>query len=176
MANVLITGTSKGIGLVTALCLARAGHQVYATMRNPARAPELAKAAAQEKLAIKISTMDVDSDSSVKAGIEAIMKEAGYIDVLINNAGVERNGSIEEIPLADFRAVMETNYFGALRCIQALVPQMRKSKEWLHHQCELSGGARFVLANGSVHGYEICAGGVKRVPGAGDENLQCSCG
>jgi NAD(P)-dependent dehydrogenase (short-subunit alcohol dehydrogenase family) len=128
MASVLITGTSKGIGLVTALCLARAGHEVYATMRNPARAPELAKAAAQEKLAIKISTMDVDSDSSVKAGIEAIMKEAGHIDVLINNAGVERNGSIEEIPLADFRAVMETNYFGALRCIQALVPRMRKRK------------------------------------------------
>ena len=128
MANVLITGTSKGIGLVTALCLARAGHQVYATMRNPARAPELAAAAAQEKLAIKIFPMDVDSDSSVKTGIEAIMKEAGRIDVLINNAGVERNGAIEEVPLADFRAVMETNYFGALPCIQAVVPQMRKRR------------------------------------------------
>jgi NAD(P)-dependent dehydrogenase (short-subunit alcohol dehydrogenase family) len=72
--------------------------------------------------------MDVDSDASVKSAIAEIQKDAGHIDVLINNAGVERNGSIEELPLADFRAVMETNYFGALRCIQALVPDMRQRK------------------------------------------------
>src|SRR5271166_3472061 len=69
MACVLITGTSTGIGLATALSLGRAGHQVYATMRNPSRAPELAEKTAREKLPIKISTMDVDSDSSVKTGI-----------------------------------------------------------------------------------------------------------
>jgi NAD(P)-dependent dehydrogenase (short-subunit alcohol dehydrogenase family) len=128
MATVLITGTSTGIGLATALTLGRKGHKVYATMRNPARAPELAEKAAQEKLPVKISVMDVDSDSSVKTAIAEIHKEAGDIDVLVNNAGVERNGSIEELPLAEFRAVMETNYFGALRCIQAVVPQMRKRK------------------------------------------------
>jgi NAD(P)-dependent dehydrogenase (short-subunit alcohol dehydrogenase family) len=128
MASVLITGTSTGIGLATALTLGRAGHKVYATMRNPSRAPELGERAAQEKLPIKISVMDVDSDSSVKEGIANIQKDAGQIDVLINNAGVERNGSIEELALADFRAVMETNYFGALRCIQAVVPQMRQRK------------------------------------------------
>ncbi len=128
MASVLVTGTSTGIGLATALRLGRAGHQVYATMRNPSRAPELAEKTAQEKLPIKISTMDVDSDSSVKTGIANIQKDAGHIDVLVNNAGVERNGSIEELPLADFRAVMETNYFGALRCVQALAPHMRQRK------------------------------------------------
>jgi NAD(P)-dependent dehydrogenase (short-subunit alcohol dehydrogenase family) len=128
MTSVLITGTSKGIGLATALTLGRAGHKVYATMRNPSRAPELGERAVQEKLPIKISVMDVDSDSSVKTGIANIQKDAGQIDVLINNAGVERNGSIEELALADFRAVMETNYFGALRCIQAVVPQMRQRK------------------------------------------------
>jgi NAD(P)-dependent dehydrogenase (short-subunit alcohol dehydrogenase family) len=128
MATVLITGTSTGIGLATALALGRAGHKVYATMRNPSRAPELGETAAKEKLPIKIAVMDVDSDSSVKTGIADIRKEAGHIDVLVNNAGVERNGSIEELPLADFRAVMETNYFGALRCIQAVVPQMRQRK------------------------------------------------
>jgi NAD(P)-dependent dehydrogenase (short-subunit alcohol dehydrogenase family) len=126
MANVLITGTSKGIGLATALTLARAGHTVYATMRNPARSPELAAAAARESLPIKISAMDVDSDESVATGIATIDRDAGHIDVLVNNAGVERNGSIEEVPLAEFRAVMETNYFGALRCIKAVLPQMRK--------------------------------------------------
>jgi NAD(P)-dependent dehydrogenase (short-subunit alcohol dehydrogenase family) len=128
MAPVLITGTSTGIGLETALTLGRAGHNVYATMRSPSRAPELGEKAAHEGLPIKISVMDVDSDSSVKTGIAHIYKEGGNIDVLVNNAGVERNGSVEELPLADFRAVMETNYFGALRCIQAVLPTMRQSK------------------------------------------------
>jgi len=128
MASGLITGTSTGIGLATALTLGRAGHNVYATMRNPSRSPELAETAAQEGLPIKVSVMDVDSDTSVKTAIASIQHDAGHIDVLVNNAGVERNGSVEELSLADFRAVMETNYFGPLRCIQAMVPQMRQRK------------------------------------------------
>ena len=126
MATVLITGTSKGIGLSTALTLARGGHTVYATMRNPASAPELAETAAQEALPINISAMDVDSDSSVATAIAAIYESGVPIDVLVNNAGVERDGSIEELPMADFRATMETNYFGALRCIKAVIPHMRQ--------------------------------------------------
>jgi NAD(P)-dependent dehydrogenase (short-subunit alcohol dehydrogenase family) len=128
MASVLITGTSKGIGLEAALAFGRAGHTVYATMRDPSRSPELAETAARERLPITVSTMDVDSDQSVSQGIAAIVKDHGSIDVLVNNAGVERAGSVEELPLAEFRAVMETNYFGALRCIQALVPQMRQRR------------------------------------------------
>src|SRR5215472_16812058 len=122
MASVLITGTSKGIGLETALAFGRAGHQVFATMRNPSPSPSLAETAAHEKLPIKVSKMDVDSDESVADGIAAIVKDAGAIDVLVNNAGLEGVGSVEEVPLARFRAIMETNYFGAIRCIQALVP------------------------------------------------------
>jgi NAD(P)-dependent dehydrogenase (short-subunit alcohol dehydrogenase family) len=72
--------------------------------------------------------MDVDSDSSVKTAMANVYKDAGNIDVLVNNAGVERNGSVEELPLADFRAAMETNYFGPLRCIQAVVPTMRRAR------------------------------------------------
>jgi NAD(P)-dependent dehydrogenase (short-subunit alcohol dehydrogenase family) len=128
MASVLITGTSRGIGLEAALAFGRAGHKVHATMRNPSQSPLLADAAKRENLPITISTMDVDSDESVKECIAAIHQDHGPIDVLVNNAGVERSGSIEELPMADFRAVMETNYFGALRCIQALAPQMRKRR------------------------------------------------
>src|SRR5205809_4570520 len=128
MASVLITGTSSGIGMATALAFGRAGHKVAATMRNPQRAPELARITAQEKLPITISAMDVDSDASVKEGIGRIVKEGGPVDVLVNNAGIERSGSVEELPLAEFRAVMETNYFGVIRCVQALAPHMRKRR------------------------------------------------
>ncbi len=128
MASVLITGTSKGIGFEAALACGRAGHTVHATMRNPSQAPQLAEIAKREKLPITVSTMDVDSDQSVSQGIAAIQKDHGPIDVLVNNAGIEKAGSIEELPMAEFRAVMETNYFGALRCIQALVPHMRKRR------------------------------------------------
>lgn len=128
MPSVLITGTSTGLGLETALTLGRAGHNVYATMRNPSRAPELGRRALQEGLPIRIVVMDVDSDNSVKTAIADIYKGAGSIDVLVNNAGLVREGSVEELPLAEFRAVMETNYFGAIRCIQAVVPAMRQSR------------------------------------------------
>jgi NAD(P)-dependent dehydrogenase (short-subunit alcohol dehydrogenase family) len=128
MSSVLITGTSKGIGLETALAFGRAGYKVHATMRKPSESPRLAEVAAREKLPIAVSTMDVDSDVSVSDGIAQIQKDHGPIDVLVNNAGVERAGSVEEVPLADFRAAMETNYFGALRCIQAVVPQMRQRR------------------------------------------------
>jgi NAD(P)-dependent dehydrogenase (short-subunit alcohol dehydrogenase family) len=128
MATVLVTGSSKGIGLATALAFGRAGHKVAAGMRNPAGAPELATIAARERLPITVYTMNVDTDASIAAAISKIVKELGPIDVLVNNAGIERMGSVEELPLADFRAVMETNYFGVIRCVQAVLPSMRARK------------------------------------------------
>src|SRR5271165_7321311 len=97
-------------------------------MRNPWHSPELAETAARENLPVTVSTMDVDSDQSVSQTIATIEQDHGPIEVLVNNAGIERMGSVEELPLAEFRAVMETNYFGALRCIQALLPQMRQRR------------------------------------------------
>jgi NAD(P)-dependent dehydrogenase (short-subunit alcohol dehydrogenase family) len=125
MTTVLVTGSSTGIGLATALAFGRAGHTVAAAMRNPTRAPELANVAARERLPITVFTMDVDSDASVVDSIDRIGDTIGNIDVLVNNAGIERMGSVEQLPLADFRAVMETNYFGVIRCIQAVLPTMR---------------------------------------------------
>jgi NAD(P)-dependent dehydrogenase (short-subunit alcohol dehydrogenase family) len=125
MFRIVITGTSRGIGLATALELARAGHQVVATMRSPAGSPELGEQAAKEKLPIRIETMDVDSDESVRQAFGKILAQ-GPVDVLVNNAGIERTGAIEETPLADFRTCMETNYFGAIRCIQAVMRPMRE--------------------------------------------------
>lgn len=125
MSNIVITGASRGLGLATSLELARAGHSVIATMRNPERSPELVELAAKEKLPLRIETMDVDSDESVKQAFARILA-GGPVDVLVNNAGLERLGAVEEAPLGDFRACMETNYFGPIRCIQAVVGSMRQ--------------------------------------------------
>ena len=129
MKSVIITGTSKGIGLETALTFARAGYKVFATMRNPGNATALTQIIKDESLPITISAMDVDSDESVKQCIDAILEENGSIDVLVNNAGIEKHGSVEELTMKDFKDVMETNYFGVLRCTKALLPLMRKNSE-----------------------------------------------
>lgn len=126
MSTVLITGTSKGIGYETALAFARAGYKVLATMRNPSAAPALAEVAKSENLPITISQLDVDSDTSVSNGVAKLLADHGSIDVLVNNAGVETVGSVEECPLQVARSVMETNYFGVIRCVQALAPHMRE--------------------------------------------------
>lgn len=129
MAIALVTGTSTGIGLATAVTLARGGHTVFATMRNPAGgAGEIRAVAAAEKLPITVLPMDVDDDASVRAGVGQALAQSGAIDVLVNNAGVAVHGSVEELPLAEFRRTMETNFFGALRCIQAVVPGMRERR------------------------------------------------
>ena len=107
MAVALVTGASTGIGLATAVALGRAGQDVYATMRKPAAAPELSGIAAAEKLPIKILPMDVDDDASVSKTVAEVLADAGRIDVLVNNAGIQGSGPVEELPLADFRRVME---------------------------------------------------------------------
>jgi NAD(P)-dependent dehydrogenase (short-subunit alcohol dehydrogenase family) len=128
MAIALITGTSTGIGLATALALGRAGYRVYATMRNPQRAPELVSIATKEALPIVVVPLDVDDDGSVQRAVTQVQAERGRIDVLVNNAGITPLGSIEERPLPEFRQTMETNFFGAVRCIQAVLPQMREQR------------------------------------------------
>lgn len=128
MKTVLITGTSKGIGLETALTFGRAGYKVFATMRNPENASDFKQKIKNESLDITISKMDVDSDASVKKGMDEIIQKNGSVDVLVNNAGIERHGSIEEMSMDDFQSVMNTNYLGVLRCTKAVLPQMRKVK------------------------------------------------
>lgn len=128
MKTILITGTSTGLGFAAATSLARAGYDVFATMRNPAKSPELQVLAAKENLPITVVPLDVDSDQSVTDGVAKILKLRGRIDVLVNNAGIGPLGSVEEALFAEHRQVMETNYFGALRCIQAVLPGMRERR------------------------------------------------
>lgn len=129
MALALVTGTSTGIGLATAVSLARAGHAVVATMRNLNSGAELRKIAAEEKLAVHLVALDVDDDASVREGFAKAAAEHGPIDVLVNNAGVPGGGPVEETTLDLFRQVMETNFFGGLRCIKAVIPSMRERRK-----------------------------------------------
>jgi NAD(P)-dependent dehydrogenase (short-subunit alcohol dehydrogenase family) len=129
MTVALVTGASSGIGLATAVTLARGGHTVIATMRNPDAATDLRKIISEEKLPVTIAALDVDRDDSVTRAISETLAAHGHIDILVNNAGIGGGGSVEETPQALFRQVMETNYFGALRCLQAVLPSMRERRQ-----------------------------------------------
>jgi NAD(P)-dependent dehydrogenase (short-subunit alcohol dehydrogenase family) len=130
--NVIITGSSSGFGLKAVKDFADKGYRVFATMRgtegkNAAVKTELE---AYSKL-IHVVDMDVTSDESVKTAIESLLAKAGKIDILINNAGVMYLGITEAFSIAQAREQMETNYYGAMRIIQAVLPAMREAKSGL---------------------------------------------
>lgn len=122
MAKVLITGTSKGIGYDAALLLARAGHEVVATMRTPG-ASDLGEVAAAARLPLTVMPLDVDDDAAVA---DLFRRLDGSIEVLVNNAGILSINAVEDESLEQFRRVMETNYFGAVRCTKQVLPAMRR--------------------------------------------------
>ena len=126
MSIAVVTGTSTGIGLSTAITLGRGGHTVFAGMRNLDRGTDLREVTSKEKLPITIVKLDVDDDSSVETAFKTILQENGHIDALINNAGIGGSGPVEEAPMRVFRKTMETNFFGALRCMKAVLPSMRE--------------------------------------------------
>lgn len=121
----VVTGTSTGIGFTTSLHLARNGYRVFAGMRNPAKAGPLQDAAAAEDLALEVVQLDVTDPASVAAAFAAAAS-AGPVDVLVNNAGIGGATPLELTPEDEHRQMFETNYFGAIRCIQAVLPTMRE--------------------------------------------------
>ncbi len=115
----LVTGASSGIGEATALKLRSLGYMVYAAARRLDRMQHLAKSG------IKLLAMDVTDDASMQMGINAIIAEAGRIDVLVNNAGYGSYGAVEDVPMDEARAQLDVNVFGAVRLIQLALPGMR---------------------------------------------------
>ena len=127
MTVTLVTGTSTGIGAATALHLAREGHTVYASMRTPdVSGDALRGAAEEERLDLEVIKLDVDDSASVASAVGSVIENSGRIDVLVNNAGVLKLTSVEEVSLEEAKAVFETNVFGALRMMQAVLPGMRE--------------------------------------------------
>lgn len=126
----LITGTSSGFGLLTAIQLAGQGYKVIATMRDLGRKGELERQADQAGLLQQIHflTMDVTDHASIEAVINSVQDTFGRIDVLVNNAGFAIGGFIEEITMEEWRRQMETNFFGVVAVTRAVLPIMRKQR------------------------------------------------
>jgi NAD(P)-dependent dehydrogenase (short-subunit alcohol dehydrogenase family) len=124
----IITGSSSGIGFETALALARGGYHTFATMRNVAKGSKILDIAKKENLHIKVVELDVNNEDTIKKAIEIILNEEKRIDVLVNNAGYFLVGCIEDLSIKDLKDQFETNFFGVVKTIQAVLPAMRKQK------------------------------------------------
>ena len=119
---VLITGGSSGIGKSIGEFLAERNYIVYGTSRNPKNYPNSK---------IKLVALDVKDNVTIKDAISTIVKNEGRVDVVINNAGVGITGPLEEIPEDQVLHNFETNCFGPMRVINAVLPQMREQKSGL---------------------------------------------
>ena len=125
VTRVLITGANSGIGRDTALHLAGEGCRVWAGVRSPEKASGLEEAARKAGLSVEVVSMDVDDEASVRAAVAAVLEASGGIDVLINNAGIGGSGVVEDIRIDQAKGVFETNFWGVIRCTQAVLPVLR---------------------------------------------------
>jgi NAD(P)-dependent dehydrogenase (short-subunit alcohol dehydrogenase family) len=128
MKTVLITGGTDGLGKAAGLLLSELGYRVFAAGRNAERRAALDKIAHERKLPLESLDMDVCDDGSVGRAVNEIERKAGPVDALVNNAGVAIIATMEEISLADLHQQFETNYFGAVRVTQRVLPKMRRRR------------------------------------------------
>ncbi|MEO8430073.1 MAG: SDR family NAD(P)-dependent oxidoreductase [Acidobacteriota bacterium] len=119
--TVLITGCSSGIGRATAVELAARGHRVFATARKRVAIADLAARG------MKTLALDVTDPEAVAAAVAEVLREAGRVDALVNNAGYGQYGAVEDVTAAEWRAQYDVNVFGALAMIQAVLPAMREA-------------------------------------------------
>ena len=124
----IVTGANSGIGRSTAITLAKNDYTVFATMRSLERGEKLRGIAQELNLVIKPVELDVSDTDSVNQGINEILDQTDQIDVLINNAGIGSNAVIEDVNIESDKGVFETNFWGSVRCIQAVLPTMRQQK------------------------------------------------
>ena len=117
---VLITGASSGVGQSTARLLSQRGYSVCGTSRNPTRA--------DGSPGVEMLPLDVRDDDSVRECVNALVNRKGRVDVLINNAGYELAGALEELSSEEARSQFETNFFGVVRMVNAVLPFMRRQK------------------------------------------------
>jgi NAD(P)-dependent dehydrogenase (short-subunit alcohol dehydrogenase family) len=146
---VLVTGSSTGFGRLISETLARQGHTVFATMRDPtgrnaANASQIRAVAAKESLPLHVMELDVTNDASVEQAVQAAVNQAGRIDVAINNAGYALSGLAEAVTPEQAQQVMDTNFFGSVRVNRAVLPYMRRQRSGLLLHIS-SGAGRIVF-------------------------------
>jgi NAD(P)-dependent dehydrogenase (short-subunit alcohol dehydrogenase family) len=183
---ILITGTSSGIGRLAAETLGRAGHTVFASMReSESRNREAAEALA--KIPIRVIDLDVTRTESVADAVETVMKEAGRLDVLVNNAGHMSIGIAEAFTEEQIQQQMDVNFLGPVRMCRSVLPHMRQRGQGLiihvtsivgrvlFPACAFYCASKFALeAYAEVLHYELSGLGVESVivePGPFPTNL-----
>ena len=178
---VLITGSSTGFGRLFAETLARKGHTVFATMRDPGgrnakNTSEIRALAEKESLPIHVLEMDVTNDTSVERAVDAAVAKAGRIDVAINNAGYYLSGLEEAVTTEQAQRLMDTNFLGPVRVNRAVLPHMRRQRGGVLIHVS-SGAGRVVLpsagfycaskfaleALAEAYSYELAAQGIESV-------------
>jgi NAD(P)-dependent dehydrogenase (short-subunit alcohol dehydrogenase family) len=184
---VLITGSSTGFGRLFTETLAREGHTVFATMRDPGgrnakNASEIRALAEKDALPIHVVELDVTEDASVQGAMDTAIAKAGRIDVAINNAGYYLSGLEEAVTTEQAQRLMDTNFFGPVRVNRAALPHMRRQRSGVLMHIS-SGAGRVVLPSGGFYcaskfalealaesySYELASQGIESVivePGA----------
>jgi NAD(P)-dependent dehydrogenase (short-subunit alcohol dehydrogenase family) len=152
---VFITGSSTGFGRLFAETLARKGHTVFATMRDPGghnakNASEIRTLAEKDSLPIYVLELDVTDDVSVERAVDATVAKAGRIDVAINNAGYAVSGLAEAVTTEQAQRLMDTNFFGPVRVNRAVLPHMRRQRSGVLMHIS-SGAGRIVGPSMGFH-------------------------
>ncbi|MCB0715584.1 MAG: SDR family oxidoreductase [Chitinophagaceae bacterium] len=124
----LITGTSSGVGLETALLFAKNGYTVYASMRDTTKNEKLLAAAKHENFDLKIIELDVCNTASIQKAVDTVIREEGTIDILVNNAGAGFAKSTEQATDEEIQWVIQTNLLSVIRCTKAVLPIMKAQK------------------------------------------------
>jgi NAD(P)-dependent dehydrogenase (short-subunit alcohol dehydrogenase family) len=184
---VLITGSSTGFGRLFVDTLARKGHTVFATMRDPGgrnakNAAEIRALAEKDSLPIHVLELDVTDDASVERAVDAAVAKAGRIDVAINNAGYYLSGLEEAVTTEQARRLMDTNFLGPVRVNRAVLPHMRGQRSGVLMHVSSGAGrvvvpsagfycaSKFALeALAEAYSYELASQGIESVivePGA----------
>jgi NAD(P)-dependent dehydrogenase (short-subunit alcohol dehydrogenase family) len=159
MKVAIVTGSSTGNGFETSLLLAKNGFYTYATMRNIDKSTRIKEIAKKDSLPLEVIQLDVTDDKSVIDAINVISNRQGRIDVLVNNAGYEHHGAVEELSIEEIKTQFETNFFGAVRVLKAVLPVMRKQRSGAIVNISSIGGKIGVPLNSAYVGSKFALEG-----------------
>ena len=155
----IVTGSSTGNGFETSLLLAKNGFYTYATMRNIDKSTRIKEISKKDSLPLEVLQLDVTDDKSVTDAINVISNRQGRIDVLVNNAGYEHHGAVEELSIEEIKTQFETNFFGAVRVMKAVLPVMRKQRSGAIVNISSIGGKIGVPLNSAYVGSKFALEG-----------------